>query len=764
MLEYGNLSPLEFEYVCQDVMQAKLGTALRRFPAGRDDGIDLIDDLETNHIVVQVKHYWKSSFSALKQALKAERAKVDRLSPGQYYLCCGQTLTPNQTRELYDLFSDYMASEQNILTLLELDEFLTAPQNVGLLRKHFKLWLSASSILSELYNQEIFIDSEALLYDVADELPYYVQTGSYLKSRDILERERLLMIVGSPGVGKTTISKMLVLYFASIGYRVRYTTNGDLSGIKRAISADHSKEIILLDDCLGQCYFRLKDTQENELSTLIKFVKRNPGKILLLNSRITIFNEAREHSVEFSRLFDSSVVQIRRINAEDIPPEEKALILYSLMRRFQVPDQYYQSIRKGKNYRRIVNHQNYNPRIIEYAAWRYRDAGAPEGFFDFLMDKLETPKNVWKEEFERRMDRVDRYFMYTLYSLTSVKARVEYDHLEKAFRKVLEVIEADISGDQFENTLARLSRSLVRIVSDNKKTVHTREPYYTYYVRGEDRREISVLNPSINDYLQEVFKARELRSFFKAHAYYLEQIIQMCETKEEVETEVRRLAEAGELIGIHAIDPDLTQSLVLYFVVTLELLDEWYEPLILPGLHRFPSHYYVSREFMLSHQKLAVIQALWREPLYSFYHIFEKVNCEEGVKALCGSLHLEDLITLANELDRRLSFRPDWTRERFIEILRDELEDAGQCYLDRKTLDYSENGDEESFDSYCDSIEDEIYDLLWLKLEIPELAEQTFGWMRSEWAPSDSMGWEDREEASLFTDREIDLILDRSLT
>lgn len=238
----------------------------------------------------------------------------------------------------------------------------------------------------------------------------------------------------------------------------------------------------------------------------------------------------------------------------------------------------------------------------------------------------------------------------------------------------------------------------------------------------------------------------------------------MCETKEEVETEVRRLAEAGELIGIHAIDPDLTQSLVLYFVVTLELLDEWYEPLILPGLHRFPSHYYVSREFMLSHQKLAVIQTLWREPLYSFYHIFEKVNCEEGVKALCGSLHLEDLITLANELDRRLSFRPDWTRERFIEILRDELEDAGQCYLDRKTLDYSENGDEESFDSYCDSIEDEIYDLLCLKLEIPELAEQTFGWMRSEWSPSDSMGWEDREEASLFTDREIDLILDRSLT
>ena len=111
---------------------------------------------------------------------------------------------------------------------------------------------------------------------------------------------------------------------------------------------------------------------------------------------------------------------------------------------------------------------------------------------------------------------------------------------------------------------------------------------------------------SVGNYTVEEFR-QDYPQFFNSEGYFLgslpmlEQIIQMCETKEEVETEVRRLAEAGELIGIHAIDPDLTQSLVLYFVATLELLDEWYEPLILPGLHRFPSHYYVSREFMLSH-------------------------------------------------------------------------------------------------------------------------------------------------------------------
>ena len=762
MLEYGNLSPLEFEYVCQDIMQEKLRTVLRRFSSGQDGGIDLIDDLATNNIVVQVKHYWKSPFSALKQALAAEVPKVKRLNPKQYFICCAQTLSPQQTKEIYALFSDYMASEQNIMTLLEIDEFLCDSENTGILRRHFKLWLSATNILSELYNQDIFIDSEALLYDVSDELPYYVQTGSYLKSRSILESERLLMIVGNPGVGKTTISKMLVLYFASVGYRVRYTTNGELAGIKRAVSADETKEIILLDDCLGQCYFRLKDTQENELSSLIKYVKRHPNKILLLNSRITIFNEAREHSAEFSQLFDRSVVRISRINAEDIPLDEKALILYSMMRRFKVPDLYYQSVRKDKNYRKIVSHQNYNPRIIEYAAWRYLDAGSPEAFFDFLMDKIQFPKNVWKDEFERRLGPVDRYFMYTLYSLAAPDPCAEYEVLKNAFRNVLQAISADISVDQFENTLARLSKSLVRIVSRDRRTIYTREQFYSYYVHGRNVREITVLNPSVNDYLREVFQEPALRSFFKKHACYVEQIIHMCQTQEEVDLEIRKLAEQGRLEQIKAVDPDFAQPIILYFVVHFGLMDSRYEPYILPGLEQFPNHYYVSCEFMLSHQKFHVIQALWEEPFLTFYRIFEKVNTSRGVKALCSGLSLKDLITVGNQLNRRLSFAGGWTREEFISILRDELQDAGQCYLDSKTLDYEEDKCGESFQSYCVELEDDLFEEL-EKLEVDEICYEDFSWDMSEWEPSETETQGSNWKQNCYMENEIDLILDRDL-
>ena len=82
------------------------------------------------------------------------------------------------------------------------------------------------------------------------------------------------MITGGPGVGKTITSKMMILYFATQGYRVRYTTNGNITDIKKSLAINKdSKEIVLLDDCLGQHYFSIKNTQESELLSLIKFTK-----------------------------------------------------------------------------------------------------------------------------------------------------------------------------------------------------------------------------------------------------------------------------------------------------------------------------------------------------------------------------------------------------------------------------------------------------------------------------------------------------------
>ena len=63
---------------------------------------------------------------------------------------------------------------------------------------------------------------------------------------------------------------------------------GDISDIKNAISTQKDlPEIILLDDCLGQHYFRMKETQGNELLSLVKYVACHKNKKLIMNSFVT---------------------------------------------------------------------------------------------------------------------------------------------------------------------------------------------------------------------------------------------------------------------------------------------------------------------------------------------------------------------------------------------------------------------------------------------------------------------------------------------
>jgi len=298
-----------------------------------------------------------------------------------------------------------------------------------------------------------------------------------------LEKQRALILIGAPGVGKTVTSKMLVLYFADKGYRVRYTTNGNISDIKRTLSVDKEcKELILLDDCLGQCYFKLNDTQENELLSLIKFVKLYPNKAIILNSRITIFNEAQDRSHDLFSYVQNRNIKMRIIDMDLLSPLEKARIFYNHLKRNHIPDEYFINIVRERNYRKIVMHPNYNPRIIEYVTsqMQYQNV-QPENYFNFILLNLNNPKDVWKNEFDRRLSFVDRIFMNTLFSLT--ETTIPYEILKECFNcRLSQEVGIDYTLNNFDMVITRLNKSLIKIIDEKGKMT------------------IGVLNPSINDY------------------------------------------------------------------------------------------------------------------------------------------------------------------------------------------------------------------------------------------------------------------------
>lgn len=209
--------------------------------------------------------------------------------------------------------------------------FLNDPDNQSILKRHYKLWIESTNILQNALTNGLFVDCEVLLASIEKDKRFFVQTKAYDDALSCLKKNKALFIVGNPGVGKTTTSKMLVLFFATNGFRVRYTTNvTDLKELKKSISMDpETKEIILIDDCLGQAYFRMKESQSDELLSLIKYVTISKNKLLILNSRITIYNEARYRNRELSHSFDNGEFVKIVLDMNNLSDQDKARIFYN---------------------------------------------------------------------------------------------------------------------------------------------------------------------------------------------------------------------------------------------------------------------------------------------------------------------------------------------------------------------------------------------------------------------------------------------------
>ena len=91
--------------------------------------------------------------------------------------------------------------------------------------------------MTDTLTNDVFVDSESLLSDIEDDVRMFVKTTAFNRALEALKQRRVLIIVGNPGVGKSITSKMLVLYYAALNYRVRYTTDGsDLAALKKALS------------------------------------------------------------------------------------------------------------------------------------------------------------------------------------------------------------------------------------------------------------------------------------------------------------------------------------------------------------------------------------------------------------------------------------------------------------------------------------------------------------------------------------------------
>lgn len=671
MYNYWNLDDNEFEDLCKDVLGRMLSKNLRMFARGRDGGIDLTDNVVKPNIIVQVKHYIRSKYSDLYSQLKKEIPKVEHWNPKEYYVCCGMELTAANIKGIYSLFSDYMKSDDNIITLKEIDEFLQKEENEDIVRKHYKLWLYASNILNEVLNQNIFIDCETLLSDIEEESRYFVQTVAYTQCLEHLSKHRIIMITGHPGIGKTFTSKMLVLYYASKGYRVRYSTNGSISDIKRSLSIEKDlKEIILLDDCLGQHYFNMKENQENELTGLTKYVQVHKNKVLVLNSRITILNEACEQYGTFNLFFKEKKIDKLTINMDTISDIEKAKIFYNHLIYKKVPEPYYNNIKKDKGYLKIVCHKNYTPRIIQYVTLESNyQSIEPNRFTEYIIDRLNNPDDIWKEEYRYRLQKQDRTLLTTLYSLTDTD--IEYSILKRCYEKRLSLMkDIDYTLNSFDAVVTRLNQSVIKIID----------------YRG--KKNIGVINPSVNDFLKGVFRDNSLEIIEIKKAFNHINQIHRCCPKEEFVERIYEMISNGTILQIDFSNFYRNNYFITSFICDRKIQDKQYKDVIYDYLQYSYGCVYKEEE-LLSHDE--ILTTLLSYPLVQFYNILDIIN-GELVAEMLEDLTLDEAVSTINVL-----------REHYLNIKSDSREWFNDVCAEKLVLAINEFTEEVDISTYIDS-------------------------------------------------------------
>ncbi len=476
------LSPYEFENISRDLLQKKLGVHVESFTTGRDGGIDLrYTKDKTKTIIIQSKRY--KDYTSLLGKLKKEVAKVNSLNPTNYFLTTSVGLTPENKTEIQNLFSPFIKQTEDIFGKDDLNNLLGLYPEIE--HKYYKLWLSSSVVLERVLHSKIYNQSAFELEEIKSQLGLYVQNNSFRDAVKILNDNRYVIISGIPGIGKTTLARVIIFALLSNDFE-EFIYLADNIDDAYTFYAEGKKQVFFFDDFLGRNFFDSKGIQNND-NKIVKFiekVKKSSDKFLILATREYILKQANIvyesfniHNIEMAKCV---------LDLSTYTNVIKAQILYNHLFFSNVPNEYLADLLTNKKYLTLVEHKNFNPRIIETIIsrkiWEHCN---PDQFSRALITFFDNPESVWVYAFENSLD---KFSQYTLLTLLTMGTPVLIEDLEVALKEFLNV-------NNYKFLTAFDSIIFSRALRELEDTfIKTQKDSYNNFV-------IEYQNPSIQDFL-----------------------------------------------------------------------------------------------------------------------------------------------------------------------------------------------------------------------------------------------------------------------
>lgn len=506
MVEYDFLilQPNEFENLTRDLLQKREGVFIESFTIGRDGGIDLrfTSPKGKRQVIVQAKRY--KDYAKLKNVLKDEVAKVRKLNLDRYILSTSVGLTPENKTEIKTMFSPYIKATKDILGKDDLNNLLGEYSEVE--KQYYKLWLGSTAVLDDILNKRINNWSEMTLEEARKDVSLYVMNDSFERALTVLKENRYVIISGIPGIGKTTLSRMLAYQILAKDYDEFIKVNSMDDASQKLQKG--KKQVFFYDDFMGSSFLDIKEIGfENKLLSFIEKVKREPDKLFILATREYILAAAKR---QYEKLALSKIdIAKCTIDLSSYTEEIRANILYNHLADAELPIEYIKALLDGKRYLRLIKHDNFNPRIIEsFLKQKLYKTEKPEDFVKRFLDFFDRPYSVWEYAFSN-MSKMEQYAMYVRATMGSRPVYLEdwYEAIYYYVNSLLGAVQADCLEEDWQNILKKLLGTFILTE------------------RVGDKDLVNYHNPSVYDFLiDNIRKNEKLQGKLISHAMFVNQL------------------------------------------------------------------------------------------------------------------------------------------------------------------------------------------------------------------------------------------------
>lgn len=498
--DFTTLSPEDFENLVSDLLSSEWGAQLESYKEGKDGGVDLQNSrLIKGQVltIIQCKRYKPDDFAQLKRSIKNELEKLQKIKPERYILATSTKLSLANKRALMKLLDPWIQDTADIYGPRELNGMLRRHEAIQ--KAHFKLWMSSTVALERILHSRIFNVTEDTVEGVKHQLCRLVIHDAFDRALSTLQAHHYCVIAGNPGIGKTTLAKMLLCHYMQQGFEPLVVV-GNIEDAWTATTKSkvpNEKIVICYDDFLGRYRFDQLKFAKNEDALLLQFIEKvraSPNLRFVLTTREYFIASAKSHHGAFEQAADS--LQSCVIQLDDYKRIHRAKVLFNHLYFSDLSDERLSLLVENRVYLDIINHENFVPRTVEAISNQANSYSlSDEDFLIFVRKKFDDPSELWDHAFRHEISPFSRQILVLLWSFSG---SVEFDILKEAALNI-EVNNSLDGTIKFQDSMKELSSNFISMDS------------YPYSYPPSSRATIiGFQNPSIEEYVDRSICGEEI--------------------------------------------------------------------------------------------------------------------------------------------------------------------------------------------------------------------------------------------------------------